>query len=76
MRTRPTRQRSGVASQLMEHIIGEAMRMGFTRLSLETGSAEFFLPAGKLYEKFGFRACEPFADYRPDPNSTFMTRAL
>ncbi|MFG2894741.1 GNAT family N-acetyltransferase [Streptomyces sp. NPDC048248] len=76
MRTRPKRQRSGVASQLMEHIIGEAIRMGFTRLSLETGSAEFFLPARKLYEKFGFRACEPFADYRPDPNSTFMSRAL
>ena len=76
MRTRPTRQRSGVASQLMEHIIGEATRMGFTRLSLETGSAEFFLPARKLYEKFGFRCCAPFADYRPDPNSTFMTRVL
>jgi putative acetyltransferase len=50
--------------------------MGFTRLSLETGSAEFFLPARKLYEKFGFIRCEPFADYRADPNSTFMTRKL
>ncbi|MFH8572463.1 GNAT family N-acetyltransferase [Streptomyces sp. NPDC017993] len=76
MRTRPTRQRSGVASQLLEHIITEATRMGFTRLSLETGSAEFFLPARRLYEKFGFRRCEPFAVYRPDPNSTFMTRTL
>lgn len=76
MRTRPTRQRSGIASQLLEHIIAEAQRMGFARLSLETGAAEFFLPARRLYEKFGFHYCDPFADYRPDPNSTFMTRAL
>lgn len=76
MRTRPTRQRSGVASQLLEHIIAEAQGMGFTRLSLETGAAAFFLPARGLYEKFGFQYCGPFAEYRPDPNSTFMTRAL
>ncbi|GAA2360038.1 GNAT family N-acetyltransferase [Streptomyces cuspidosporus] len=76
MRTKAARTRSGVASLLLEHIITEAERMGFTRLSLETGSAEFFLPARKLYEKFGFVPCEPFADYRPDPNSTFMTRKL
>ncbi|WP_075003673.1 GNAT family N-acetyltransferase [Streptomyces qinglanensis] len=76
MRTRPARQRSGVASTLPAHILREASGMGFTRLSLETGSAEFFLPARRLYEKFGFQPCEPFGDYRPDPNSTFMTTAL
>ena len=76
MRTAPARQRSGVASLLLEHIIAEATRRGFTRLSLETGSAEFFRPARKLYEKFGFDYCGPFAAYRPDPNSVFMTRAL
>ncbi|MGI5399253.1 GNAT family N-acetyltransferase [Streptomyces sp. CA-135486] len=76
MRTTPTRKRSGIASLLLEHITTEAKRMGFTRLSLETGAAEFFLPARKLYEKFGFIPCEPFAEYQPDPNSTFMTRML
>jgi putative acetyltransferase len=50
--------------------------MGFGRMSLETGSAEFFRPARKLYERFGFDYCEPFADYRPDPHSVFMTRTL
>lgn len=49
--------------------------MGLTRLSLETGSDEFFLPARKLYEKFGFEYCQPFADYRPDPYSAFMTKS-
>ncbi|MEU6414396.1 GNAT family N-acetyltransferase [Microbispora sp. NPDC046933] len=76
MRTAVARKRSGIASLLLGHIITEAGRMGFSRLSLETGSADFFLPARRLYEKFGFGYCEPFADYRPDPHSVFMTRLL
>lgn len=76
MRTAPARKRSGVASRLLAHILAEAERMGFGRISLETGSAEFYRPARKLYEKFGFDYCEPFADYRPDPHSVFMTRPL
>lgn len=76
MRTASGRKRSGIASLLMAHILTEATRMGFTRLSLETGAGEFFLPARKLYEKFGFGYCAPFGDYRPDPNSVFMTRTL
>src|SRR3954449_9992024 len=63
MRTEPTRKRAGIASLVLTHIISEATRMGFGRLSLETGSAEFFRPARSLYEKFGFRSCEPFGDY-------------
>jgi putative acetyltransferase len=76
MRTSSARKRSGIASLLLGHIITEARAMGFTRLSLETGSAGFFLPARRLYEKFGFEYCGPFADYRPDPNSVFLTRTL
>ena len=76
MRTQAARQRSGIASMMLEHLITEARRMGFTRLSLETGSAEFFRRARRLYEKFGFEYCEPFADYRPDPLSVFLTRML
>jgi putative acetyltransferase len=76
MRTAPRHQRGGIASLLLEHILAEARRMGFARLSLETGTDEFFLPARKLYEKFGFDYCEPFADYRSSPHNTFMTRAL
>jgi putative acetyltransferase len=76
MRTSRTHRRGGVASAILAHIIDEARAMGFTRLSLETGSAEFFDPARRLYEKFGFAYCEPFADYRPDPLSSFMTREI
>jgi len=76
MRTLAARKRSGIASLVLEHIITEARRMGLTRLSLETGSAEFFAPARRLYERFGFEYCEPFASYRPDPLSVFLTRTL
>jgi putative acetyltransferase len=76
MRTAPARQRTGIASQLLEHIIAEARRVGLTRLSLETGTVDFFTPARRLYEKFGFTPCPPFGDYRPGPHNTFLTRAL
>ncbi len=76
MRTAPSRQRGGVASALLEHIIAEARKMGYSRLSLETGSTDFFRPARRLYEKFGFEYCGPFAEYTDDPNSVFMTRTL
>lgn len=76
MRTARARKRSGVASRLLAHIIDEAQRMGYGRLSLETGSAEFFAPARRLYQKFGFDYCEPFADYRLDPHSVYLTRTL
>ncbi len=76
MRTTSSRKRSGVASMLLAHMIGEARRMGLRRLSLETGSAEPFRPARMLCAKFGFDYCRPFAGYRPDPNNVFMTREL
>ncbi len=76
MRTDPARIRSGIASLLLEHIIGEAKRMGYTRLSLETGANEPFVAARSLYEKFGFSYTEPFADYTVDPWSAYMTREL
>jgi putative acetyltransferase len=76
MRTTAARKRSGIASLLLDHILTQARAMGFTRLSLETGSAGFFRPARSLYEKFGFTYCAPFADYRQDPHSVYMTRLL
>lgn len=76
MRTAATHLRKGVARQLLAHIIDEARRRGYTRLSLETGSMEAFFPAQKLYESFGFTYCPPFADYWDDPNSVFMTKEL
>jgi putative acetyltransferase len=76
MRTAASQRRRGVARAMLTHIVEEARRRGYARLSLETGSQPQFEPARRLYASFGFASCEPFADYRPDPNSAFMTRAL
>ncbi|WP_424160686.1 GNAT family N-acetyltransferase [Bacillus amyloliquefaciens] len=73
MKTSPQHVRKGVAKRILHHIIEEAKRRGYQRLSLETGSMEAFLPARLLYEKAGFQYCEPFGDYNEDPNSLFMT---
>lgn len=76
MRTAASCLRKGVASLLLRHLIEEARRRGYSRLSLETGSMDFFAPARALYLSSGFVPCGPFGDYRPDPNSVFMTMAL
>lgn len=76
MRTATSHLRKGVAKRMIEHIIEEAERRGYTRLSLETGSMNAFEPARKLYESFGFEYCNPFSDYIEDPNSVFMTKVL
>jgi putative acetyltransferase len=76
MRTAPDQKKRGVASRVLRHIIDEARRRGYARLSLETGSYDFFAPARALYAKHGFAYCEPFAQYREDPNSVFMTKVL
>ena len=49
MRTAQAYMRQGVASAILRHIIAEARRRGYTRLSLETGSMDFFAPAHQLY---------------------------
>jgi putative acetyltransferase len=76
MRTSPQAQRRGVARAVLEAVMDEARRLGLSRLSLETGSADFFAPARALYAAHGFTECGPFGGYRLDPHSTFMTREL
>jgi len=76
MRTAEPHLRKGVASALLEHVISAAKCRGYTRLSLETGSMDYFEPARRLYRKSGFTPCPPFAGYSEDPNSVFMTLLL
>lgn len=76
MRTARAHLRKGIAAQLLRHLLAEAQRRGYRRLSLETGSMAHFAPARQLYASFGFEPCAPFADYVEDPHSVFMTKAL
>jgi putative acetyltransferase len=76
MRTATKYLRQGVASKILNHIIAEAKQRSYRRLSLETGAFDYFKPAHKLYTSFGFTPCGPFASYKLDPNSVFMTKEL
>jgi putative acetyltransferase len=76
MRTPGRMRRRGAGRAVLGHIVGVARERAYQLLSLETGSAEAFLPAQKLYESFGFTYCGPFGDYKDDPNSVFMQLRL
>lgn len=76
MRTATHRRGTGVASALLGHLLEEARRRGYARVSLETGADAPFAAAHRLYERFGFEQCPPFSDYGPDPLSRFYTLAL
>lgn len=69
-------RRKGAGSELLRHIIATARARGMTRLSLETGTWEYFRPARELYRSHGFVECPPFGDYILDPNSVFMSLDL
>lgn len=76
MRTRPQARGRGVAAHMLVYLLDECRRRGYQRVSLETGTQDFFAPARRLYARHGFVTCPPFADYCEDPNSVYMTLAL
>jgi putative acetyltransferase len=66
----------GIGRAMVEHLLEVARDRGFRRVSVETGSQPEFAPARSLYASAGFEPCGAFGDYRPSPNSTFMTLSL
>ena len=76
MRTPKALRRRGAGRAMLVHILAVARERRYERLSLETGSADAFVPAQRLYQSFGFEYCGPFDDYKEDPNSVFMTLRL
>jgi putative acetyltransferase len=76
MRTDPQVRGQGIASRLLVHLLDDARSRGVERVSLETGSMEFFAPARAFYTRAGFTPCPPFGSYVDDPLSTFMTMVL
>ena len=76
MHTAEAARRRGFAGHMLRHIIAEARVRGLARLSLETGSWDYFKPAHALYQAHGFVTCGPFEGYVEDPNSLFLTLDL
>jgi putative acetyltransferase len=72
MRTSDAHLRRGVGAAILEHIIAEARRRGYLRLSLETGSGPAFEPALTLYRKYGFKDGAAFGGYEKSPFNQFL----
>ena len=66
----------GNGTKVIKHLIEEAKKLGIKRLSIETGAGVFFKPARKLFKKCGFEPCEPFAHYKNDINSIYLTKLI
>ena len=69
-------RKKGIGERIIKHLIDEAKKLEISKLSIESGAGEFFAPARKLFNKFGFKKSEPFAHYKVDPNSCYFTLDL
>jgi len=65
-------RKKGNGIKVINHLIDEAKKLKIKKLSLETGAGIFFNPARKLFNKCGFKICEPFSHYKDDTNSVYM----
>ena len=76
MRAHPDYRGRGAGKAVLEHLLAEARTRGYSRVSLETGRPDTYIPARRLYQSYGFAECPPFADYAADDFSICMTREL
>ena len=66
----------GNGIKVVNHLINEAKKLNIKKLSIETGSGKFFEPARKLFKSCDFKPCKPFAHYKKDVNSIFLTKLI
>ena len=66
----------GNGIKVIKHLIDEAKKLKIKRISLETGAGKFFDPARKLFKKCDFTRCKPFAHYKEDVNSIYLTKLI
>tara|TARA_B100000945_G_C20028705_1_gene433448 strand:+ start:35 stop:502 length:468 start_codon:yes stop_codon:yes gene_type:complete len=66
----------GNGIKVINHLIYEAKKLQIKRISIETGAGKFFEPARKLFKKCNFKPCKPFAHYKEDRNSLYLTKLI
>jgi len=66
----------GNGIKIINHLIEEAKKLNISRISIETGAGKFFAPARKLFNNCGFKPCPPFAHYKEDINSLYLSKLL
>jgi putative acetyltransferase len=76
MRTRSALLRRGVGQAVLDEIVRTALRRGYSRLLLETGTGQAFEPAHALYRRNGFEWSGPFGEYVATDFNVFMAKDL
>nr|WP_206078974.1 GNAT family N-acetyltransferase [Mesorhizobium camelthorni] len=76
MYTLPSVRGQRVGSELLQRIEQLACEEGITRLVLETGEAEGFEPAYRVYERGGFTVCGAVLDYPDSGFSRFYEKKI
>jgi putative acetyltransferase len=76
IRVQDNYRNKGNGVKVINHLIEEAKKLKIKRLSIETGAGKFFEPARKLFKKCEFKPCEPFAHYKKDINSMYLTKLI
>ncbi len=69
-------RKKGNGLNVVNHLISEAKKLNIKKLSIETGAGDFFIPARKLFKQCIFEKCKPFAHYKEDINSVYLTKVL
>ena len=66
-------RKKGNGIKIIKHLIGEAKKLNIKKISVETGAGKFFKSARELFVLCGFKTCKPFAHYKEDVNSVYMS---
>ena len=66
----------GYGTKVIDGLIEKAKKLNIKRISIETGAGTFFKPARKLFQSCEFKPCKPFAHYKDDVNSIYLTKHI
>ena len=74
MYVRPATRGQGAGRALLQWLEQQAVQRGCKVFVLETGVLQHAALA--LYANAGYRPCDPFDDYLPDPHSVFLRKTV
>ena len=69
-------RKKGNGIKIINKLIEKAEKLNIKKISVETGAGNFFKPARELFILSGFKLCKPFAHYREDINSVYMSMVI
>ena len=73
---RPAARRRGVASRLLDHVLDAARERGYQRLSLETGTQDFFAAGPRALRVPGVRRVRAVRVVRPRSAQRVLLKTL